>query len=137
MFGEERSLEGLEIRLPHYPGFFGLFSGREGNRYPNFGAETTYDFHVSSIKIECISRDIMHSQFSALLLEENHSLYVFSSFKDPFSIYLKAFVLLNSQIDPAEPLEGKAVYPSTLSTNTSTTIADTCLKRSVSNVNVS
>jgi hypothetical protein len=61
----------------------------------------------------------------------------FNSFTEPSSIYIKAFVLLNSHTDPAEPLEGKAVYPRTLSTNTNTAIADTSLNRSVSSVKVS
>ena len=60
----------------------------------------------------------------------------FNSLMEP-SIYIKAFVLLNSHTDPAEPLEGKAVYPRTLSTNTNTAIADTSLNRSVSSVKVS
>ena len=53
------------------------------------------------------------------------------------NIHLNPFVLLNSHTDPAEPLDGTGKYPSTFSTNTSTSIAFTSLPLTASRVSVS
>ncbi len=121
--------------MPCYPGFLGESSGRL--RLSLFYLRTRTSFSFIN-KMDIVYHDNAQLPPSDGYLEGYYSEKLSRVLRGALRlVYLNPFVLLNSHTDPAEPLDGTGVYPNTLSTNTTTSIAVTSLPRIASNVMVS
>lgn len=121
--------------MPRYPGFLGESSGRPQLSLFCLRTRTTFSFIN---KMDIVYHDNTQLPPSDGYLEGYYSEKLSRVLREALRlVYLNPFVLLNSHTDPAEPLDGTGVYPNTLSTNTSISIAVTSLPRIASNVMVS